>query len=88
MDIKRKYPCFLLDLYQGASELVRAIGPKKKPARAMLDAEDVRCNGKISSHYVIVENYFGRAFGLWNDSAASTDGPRLATTQCLSYVWR
>ena len=52
--------------YQGASELVCAIDPKKKPARAMLDAEDVRYNRKISSDRVIVANYFGRACGLWN----------------------
>lgn len=45
---------------------MRAIDPKKKLSLALLDAENVRYNRKISSDREIIENYFGRVCGLWD----------------------
>lgn len=46
--------------YQGGSNFIRIIHPKKKPPGGLLSATDVEENRKISSDRIIVENYFGR----------------------------
>lgn len=51
--------------YQGSSEFVRVIHPKKKPPGRPLTIEEVELNRKISSDRIIVENYFGRFCTCW-----------------------
>ena len=51
--------------YQGATENTRAVIPKKKPPRGVLENEDIKHNRKLSSAGIIVENYFGRLGQLW-----------------------
>ena len=45
--------------YQGASDVLRAIIPKKKPVRGILSRADEEFNKKLSSNNIVVENYFG-----------------------------
>lgn len=68
-DLRTQYPdrwAILADKgYQGASQILRVIVPKKKPPRGSLTVDDADKNFKISSDRIIVENYFGRLCGLW-----------------------
>ena len=60
------YWAVLVDMgYQGASNIIRAIHPKRKPPGAVLDHADVARNSRVSSDRVLVENYFGRVCMLW-----------------------
>ena len=52
--------------YQSASEILRAVTPRKKPARGVLGREDEWFNKKLSSDRILVENYFGRMGQLWS----------------------
>ncbi len=51
--------------YQSASEVLRAIIPKKKPLRGILGKDDERFNKQLSSDRIIVENYFDQLGQLW-----------------------
>ena len=50
--------------YQGGAEFLRVIIPIKKRPNQRLSPTEERYNRKISSHGIIVENYFGRACSL------------------------
>ena len=67
--LSTKYPAnwgVLMDKgYQGASEYVRAIIPKKKPHGKLLPVDDENWNATVSSDRIIVENFFGRLTKLW-----------------------
>ncbi|ETV66209.1 hypothetical protein H257_17340 [Aphanomyces astaci] len=50
----------LVDMgYIGISHSLRGIHPKRLPAHGSLDASDLERNANVSSHRVIVENFFG-----------------------------
>ncbi|KAH9100026.1 hypothetical protein Ae201684P_019031 [Aphanomyces euteiches] len=51
--------------YQGLSDVIRALHPKKKPPNASLSRQEHEINTYISSDRVIVENFFGRLCTLW-----------------------
>ena len=52
--------------YQGSAEFLRVIHPIKKRPNQRLSLTEERYNGKLSSDRITVENYFGRARGLWS----------------------
>ena len=56
--------------YQGAADVLRAVIPKKKPARGVLSRDDEEFNKKLSSDRIIVENFFGRLGMLWTVCSA------------------
>ena len=51
--------------YPGAGKFCRITHLKRKPQWAFLSPGDVPRNMFISSHRILVENYFGRLCGLW-----------------------
>lgn len=57
--------------YQGATRIMRAIQPKKKPIGAELSRDEVQRNVRVSSDRVLVENYFGRVCSLWKISRST-----------------
>jgi hypothetical protein len=57
--------------YQGSSNYIRTIHPKKKPIGSELTREDIQRNARISSDRVLVENYFGRVCSLWKISRST-----------------
>ena len=67
--LSTKYPAnwgVLMDKgYQGASEYVRAIIPKKKPHGKLLPIDNESWNATVLSNCIIVENIFGRLRKLW-----------------------
>ena len=51
--------------YQGASEYVRAVMPRKKQPNRAMSLEDTTFNRRVSSDRIVVENYFGRMGQIW-----------------------
>lgn len=47
-------------------EVTRGINSKKKPQAWNLKLSEESFSRKVSSDCIIVENYFGRHFSLWN----------------------
>lgn len=58
--------------YQGLSEHVRSIQPKKTPRNGELTTEDLSRNARVSSDRVLVENFFGRVCSLWKVNELSS----------------
>ena len=51
---------FMDNGYQDTTEVLRAVVPKKKPARGILSRSDEKYNKKLSSDRILVEIYFRR----------------------------
>ena len=51
--------------YQGSCEIIRDVGPKKKPKGGFLTAEEERQNRRKDGDRIMVENWFGCLSTLW-----------------------
>ncbi|RHZ03206.1 hypothetical protein DYB31_016149, partial [Aphanomyces astaci] len=55
----------LVDMgYIGVDHTLRGIHPKRRPQNGALDATEVERNRRVSSDRVVVENFFGRIYGV------------------------
>ncbi|ETV68209.1 hypothetical protein H257_15788 [Aphanomyces astaci] len=62
----------LVDMgYNGISNSLRSIHPKRRPAHGSLDASDLERYANVSSDRVIVENFFIPVCSLWRVSCAT-----------------
>lgn len=55
----------LADKGKGAADFLRVIHPITKPPNKNLSISEERYNYKLSADSIVVENFFGRALGLW-----------------------